>query len=246
MWQSLLRQHDHIRPDGRVFVCAACKQSGSFDALTRTDCPLGERTFVEGLLAPVYPIRLVLTEEAREHYVLRHEVPLSMPSSRAPDFHGSVRRLTDMLTTEQGEGARRLGMLDPILREGDLFVMDSAYSTIDGSYIGDESTAKSLVRRGIAPQTIDSTRHTASIGFCEREQKWYGWSHRAIAGFGIGDVAQGGNSGVLSATPSSTSLVRAEEIDDTPPPDYLVPEGFACRTLDDCKTMAIAFALDVS
>lgn len=25
------------------------------------------------------------------------------------------------------------------------------------------------------------------IGFSEKEQKWYGWSHRAIIGFGIGD-----------------------------------------------------------
>jgi len=26
-----------------------------------------------------------------------------------------------------------------------------------------------------------------SIGFNEKEQKWYGWSHRAVASFGIGD-----------------------------------------------------------
>ena len=26
-----------------------------------------------------------------------------------------------------------------------------------------------------------------SIGFNEKENKWYGWSHRAICGFGIGD-----------------------------------------------------------
>ena len=25
-----------------------------------------------------------------------------------------------------------------------------------------------------------------NIGFCEKEQKWYGWSHRAIYGFGVG------------------------------------------------------------
>ncbi len=28
----------------------------------------------------------------------------------------------------------------------------------------------------------------ASIEFNEEEQKWYGWSHRAKAGFGIGDM----------------------------------------------------------
>lgn len=25
------------------------------------------------------------------------------------------------------------------------------------------------------------------LGFSEKEQKWYGWSHRAIVGFGVGD-----------------------------------------------------------
>ena len=29
--------------------------------------------------------------------------------------------------------------------------------------------------------------HPAIIGFNEKEKKWYGWSHRAICGFGIGD-----------------------------------------------------------
>jgi len=31
------------------------------------------------------------------------------------------------------------------------------------------------------------------IGFCEKEQKWYGWSHRAIYGFGIGSVVKKGD-----------------------------------------------------
>lgn len=26
------------------------------------------------------------------------------------------------------------------------------------------------------------------LGFSEKEQKWYGWSHLAVAGFGIGDM----------------------------------------------------------
>ena len=27
----------------------------------------------------------------------------------------------------------------------------------------------------------------SGLGFSETKQKWYGWSHRAVAGFGIGD-----------------------------------------------------------
>ena len=63
----------------------------------------------------------------------------------------------------------------------------AAVSTIDGGYIGLEEFARQLTQdHGIAPQRV-SERHTVcSIGFCEKEQKWYGWSHRAIYGFGIG------------------------------------------------------------
>ena len=32
-----------------------------------------------------------------------------------------------------------------------------------------------------------------SIGFSEKEQKWYGWSHRAIYGFGIGSKVSKGD-----------------------------------------------------
>jgi len=32
-----------------------------------------------------------------------------------------------------------------------------------------------------------------SIGFSKANQKWYGWSHRAIAGFGIGDECKKGD-----------------------------------------------------
>jgi hypothetical protein len=61
------------------------------------------------------------------------------------------------------------------------------YSEIDGSFIGDDKTARFLNERGIQPQRNKDSHSVASVGWCEREQKWYGWSHRAIFGFGIGD-----------------------------------------------------------
>lgn len=67
------------------------------------------------------------------------------------------------------------------------FEMKSAY-TPDGTYIGDPRIAYFLCKKkGIKPElrTLDS--RVCSIGFCEREQKWAGWSHRCIAFFGIGD-----------------------------------------------------------
>jgi len=70
---------------------------------------------------------------------------------------------------------------------GSSFVMRSAY-TPDGHYIGSPKMARFLVvKKGIRPELATSSNHVCSIGFCRKEQKWYGWSHRAIVGFGIGD-----------------------------------------------------------
>lgn len=59
------------------------------------------------------------------------------------------------------------------------------------------------------------------VGFSEKEQKWYGWSHRGSRGFGIGDVA-------VECYPSGTK------------------KGNKCKTLEDCKKAAIAFSKSVS
>lgn len=67
-----------------------------------------------------------------------------------------------------------------------------------GDYIGNEETAKFLcVQRGIAPEKAHSDHNVCSIGFCEAEQKWYGWSHRAINGFGVGSIVQKGDCGYV-------------------------------------------------
>lgn len=65
--------------------------------------------------------------------------------------------------------------------------------TLDGLYIGNEDWAKLLDERGIVPEYRTPDSQVCSIGFCEREKKWYGWSHRAMAGFGIGDTVKRGD-----------------------------------------------------
>lgn len=85
--------------------------------------------------------------------------------------------------------------------------MLAAYSTIDGSYIGDRRFAKYLRKRGIKAQCISSEGHISSIGFCEKENKWYGWSHRAIFGFGIGSTVKKGN---CAYTPATVEELYAE------------------------------------
>lgn len=63
-----------------------------------------------------------------------------------------------------------------------------------GDYIGDEKTTIQLVEEmGISPETSKDIHDVCSIGFCEGDGKWYGWSHRAIYGFEIGSLVKRGD-----------------------------------------------------
>ena len=123
--------------------------------------------------------------------------------------------------------------------KGEHVIVKSAY-TPDGYYIGSPESAKFLIKKlGIKPELSKSDNNVCSIGFCEREQKWYGWSHRAIFGFGIGDTVKEGD--------CTNSSGRTEEyLKEHPEEDRSLPIGFTARNLDDAKRMAIAFADSVS
>lgn len=66
--------------------------------------------------------------------------------------------------------------------------------TKDGTYIGDEKTAKLLCdKRGIVPELSNAGHSVASIGKSTKDGKWYGWSHRAIYGFEPGSTCKEGD-----------------------------------------------------
>ena len=88
-----------------------------------------------------------------------------------------------------------------------------------------------------ALRTDDS--NVCSIGFSEKDNKWYGWSHRAIYGFKIGDVVKKGDCCALSG-------LTEEYLKKHPEEDCSLPIGFKAKSLADCKKMAIAFADSVS
>ena len=72
-------------------------------------------------------------------------------------------------------------------KSGRFMVMRSAY-TPKGDYIGNPKFVRFLFRRGIRLIEKAAPSHSiCSIGFNAKEGKWYGWSHRAICGFGLGD-----------------------------------------------------------
>ncbi len=122
---------------------------------------------------------------------------------------------------------------------GNPFEMTSAYN-LTGKYIGDSKWAYRLWHKwGIKPETIDPEDNVCSIGFSEKNQKWYGWSHRAIYGFGVGDEIHEGD---CAASPGYIP----EYLKEHPEADRSLPIGFRANNLDDCKKMAIAFADSVS
>ncbi len=118
-------------------------------------------------------------------------------------------------------------------------LVKSAY-TSSGDYIGDKKTAHFLcVKKGIKPEKISpSNNKVCSIGFCEAKQKWYGWSHRAIFGFGIGDIVKEGDC-------TASSGWTAEYLKEHPDEDGSLPIGFQAKDLDDARRMAVAFAESV-
>lgn len=69
-----------------------------------------------------------------------------------------------------------------------------------GHYIGSEEDAKQICTdRGIAPELANANHSVCSIGFNDAEQKWYGWSHRAMFGFGVGSTVKKGDCGYVAA-----------------------------------------------
>lgn len=116
--------------------------------------------------------------------------------------------------------------------------MKLAY-TPEGDFIGDTRLARRLCAgKGIRPKKRSPDSNVCSIGFSEQDQKWYGWSHRAIFGFAIGAEAKEGDC-------VTSSGWTQEWLDAHPEDDISLPIGFKAETLDDAKRMAVAFAESV-
>ena len=88
--------------------------------------------------------------------------------------------------------------------------LEVAY-TKEGYYVGDKQQAEFLIRKGITSQVQprgDGT--TCVVGFCPDELKWYGWSHRAIYGFGLGSHVQQGDCAFSPSCPAEIEAALLE------------------------------------
>ena len=110
----------------------------------------------------------------------------------------------------------------------------------EGIFIGNLKDAKFLCeKKGIAPIASKTGDKVCSIGWSEKEQKWFGWSHRGIAGFGIG-------SELLEGSSATTTGYVAWYNQENPQACRRLPVGFKAETLYQAKLMAIAFADSVN
>ena len=111
-----------------------------------------------------------------------------------------------------------------------------------GLYIN-PSVIRLIKKFKIDPDTLTnySEGGAACLGFSPKTQKWYGWSHRAVYGFKIGDIVEAGDC-------TASSGYTEEFIKENPEEGmrYVLPVGFEAKTLEDAKKMAIAFAASVS
>lgn len=115
------------------------------------------------------------------------------------------------------------------------------------NYIGNPEQAVFLINLGIKnplplPFGLDFKKYgrgTCCIGYSDKDNKWYGWSHRSYYGFGVGDIAKEGDCTTISG-------LIPEYLKDHPEEDYSVPVGFEVKTLNDARRMAIAFAESVA
>lgn len=83
------------------------------------------------------------------------------------------------------------------------------------------------------PTPDELRRMPKSIGYSPRHAKWYGWSHRAVAGFGVGSKVKKGD-------------VLCKGVDEYGIAGGPYDEGYTARTLNDAKMMAAAFADQVA
>lgn len=130
-------------------------------------------------------------------------------------------------TIDKGPYVLRKEIVESIAPEEEPIEWTMAY-THDGHYIGDPEMATFLFEKtGLSSAMPSGGGNVCNIGFNEDNKKWYGWSHRAIIGFGIGD-----------------RIFEKDFGDDNTP--YVSHGSKKIKTLDDAKLSARKFAEYIS
>jgi hypothetical protein len=113
----------------------------------------------------------------------------------------------------------------PVTRTLPFDVVDESAYSKEGVYIGTVKTAMLLTDDKKIEEFHPAYEggKVCSTGFSSELEMWFGWSHRAIRGFGIGYVVE------------NTNLF-----------DENFPLGFAADTMGEARMIATAFANCIS
>ncbi len=109
----------------------------------------------------------------------------------------------------------------------------SAY-TKDNKYIGDPKAAKMLDDKGIKPEYKTPDSNICSIGYSDKDKRYFGWSHRVICGFKIGDKL---------FDPKWKGKLTPDELEKTL---YVKRGDITIKDIKQQRQAAINFASDVS
>ena len=124
-----------------------------------------------------------------------------------------------------------------------------AYTTT-GDYIGHPKTAFYLCRTlGIKPEKAESYHYACTIGFSNKEQKWFGWFRRpvgravyglrigdkAIDGFRIGDTVEEGDF-------AAEESCAPKHLETHPEDRRALPVGFTAQIMTDARRIAVALS----
>ncbi len=159
------------------------------------------------------------------------EEPLKMPKVKPRKF----KRIGDM-------SGRKIKVLVMNLLEEQAYIKDykDDYGTEFGlcwfskesdtylTHVGMENDLGFLIPRGI-DEHLDH-----GLGFSTKSQKWYGWSHRAVYGFGIGSSVKPGD---CAFQPSSKEEFEERHISFWGDDNMDEEGGYTTTTLDVKKNM---------
>lgn len=124
---------------------------------------------------------------------VQHEIDVSDVFQKAASMNReavSVKKIVRQRKYKHGYIIRdEYWALDPEDPEDEWTLMERVAYTPCGEYIGDSKDAYYICKvKGIIPRLASPDHSVCSIGYNPIEKKWYGWSHRAMCGFGIGDM----------------------------------------------------------
>ena len=201
---------------------------GNYNEQTEKDCPQGESC---QYYPPETPETITLAQRDDDLWFAR------LPSN---GFAGCEVNIVRTAETYERDAKALVGhSVAEIMRR--LGVVNGnwvAYSKVDGKYISDSKTREphyaALQAHGIVPQSSEPETCAPSASANE--------SRNGTAG--VTELCTSSASVISSrkVTRNATTGLTEEYLQDHPEEDRSVPVGFVCKTLEDCKRCAIAFA----